>query len=144
MREDFSERSLGENWELEVRRDRETLATTEENSPVQEPGPRIVKIEELADKALEVFPTHLFIVIHNLELDMIERCKGTGVDTDHDLWIRNTLFALELEGLQGHKMSLDRHRYMVIYLLRVKNVSCGLAGNAIGDRKSGRRCSPNK
>ena len=64
--EDFSEGSLGDSLELEGGYDRETLATTEENAPVQEPRPRIVtpeKIKGFTDKELEDFPNHLFIEI---------------------------------------------------------------------------------
>lgn len=64
--EDFSERPLDERLKLKVRYNRETLATTEENTPIQELRPRIIlpeKIEELTDKALEDFSTHLFIEI---------------------------------------------------------------------------------
>ena len=44
--EDFSDRPFSDSLELVVGYDRETLATTEENAPVQEPRPRIVTPEK--------------------------------------------------------------------------------------------------
>ena len=64
--EGFSERPLDERFKIKVRYNPETLATTEENTPIQELRPRIIlpeKIEELTDKALEDYSTHLFIEI---------------------------------------------------------------------------------
>ena len=64
--EDFSERPVDERLKLEVRYNQETLATTKKNTPIQELRPRIIlpeKIEELTDRALEDFSTHLFIAI---------------------------------------------------------------------------------
>ena len=76
------------------------------------------KIEEFTDKALKDFSTHLFIERErgrereSLKSDMIKRYTGIGVDKDHNLRMRNNLFALEIEGRQGYKIkiSLCRHR----------------------------------
>lgn len=98
------------------------------DAPVQEPRPMMVtreKIEEFTDKALEDFPNHLFIERERetLKSDMIERYTGIGVDKDHNLRMRNNLFALEIKGRQSYKIkiSLCRHRRkLATYLLCTK------------------------